>query len=58
MLGGATDHPDRARGVEGGAGDYPAELDALVGVFLAPDGITFGWLYGTDGATYSLFGPC
>ena len=41
-----------------GAGDYPAELEELVGVFLAPDGIPFGWLYGTDGATYSLFGPC
>ena len=41
-----------------GAGTYPALLEELVGVFLAPDTITFDWLYGSDGASYSMFGPC
>lgn len=37
---------------------YPATLDELVGTWVEPGSITFDWLYGSDGETYSMFGPC
>lgn len=39
-----------------GEGSYPATLEELVGEYV--EDITIDWLYGSDGETYSMFGPC
>lgn len=44
--------------ISDGDGSYPATLDELVGTWVEPGFITFDWLYGSDGASYSMFGRC
>jgi len=43
---------------DAGGGQYPATLGELGGVFIKPGSIDLDWIYGTDGASFSLFGPC
>jgi hypothetical protein len=37
---------------------YPASLEELLGVWLDPETSLDGWTYVSDGATYTLAGPC
>ncbi len=41
-----------------GGGQYPSTFEDLIGVYIKPGSIKVDWLYGSDGASYSLYGPC
>ncbi len=41
-----------------GGGQYPSSLADLVGVFIEADWIRLNWIYGSDGASYTMVGPC
>ena len=43
---------------DAGGGQYPSALEDLDGVFIEPGSIDLDWIYGSDGASFSLFGPC
>ena len=40
-----------------GGGQYPSSFEDLLGVFLDPDRDYLNWIYGADGASYTLSAP-